>query len=268
VEHCQRLRLPVVAANAPRRYVSLAGRAGSDALLHLPQSSRQWLPPLPHAAASHAYVAKVERSMQSAAAEMAQLRRQQAAADEQQQRQGVQEASQQQGEPGDSHSSSSEGSCPYIGLSVSSNFMAAQTLWDSVMAYRIAQALTQHLAGTQQQLISQQAVGRRSDAPAGQAGVADDASQQQETPLVLHVCGKFHCEDRLGIPEHLRTYAPHARVLVVTFVPFDDVPGAHATQQLPAAAGGGPDGAAAGSADFVVLTDGTLPRSFDSVHPV
>jgi hypothetical protein len=58
-------------------------------------------------------------------------------------------------------------------------------------------------------------------------------------------------------------YAPDAKVLVVVFVPCDDVPGT-SEQQL---AGAGV-GAGSAAADFVVLTDGSLPRSFNSVHPV
>lgn len=57
-------------------------------------------------------------------------------------------------------------------------------------------------------------------------------------PLVLHVCGKFHVEHGLGIPEHLRGsptsdgaapdgdaegdgYAPAARVMTVVMLPMD-----------------------------------------------
>ena len=40
--------LPVVCANAPRRYVSMAGRQGREALDGLPAFARQWLPPLPY----------------------------------------------------------------------------------------------------------------------------------------------------------------------------------------------------------------------------
>ena len=40
-------RTPVVAANAPRRYVSIVGRQGPDALLALPAQPLAGLPPLP-----------------------------------------------------------------------------------------------------------------------------------------------------------------------------------------------------------------------------
>jgi hypothetical protein len=49
----------------------------------------------------------------------------------------------------------------------------------------------------------------------------DSALHSTNRPWLLHVCGKAHCEYGLGIPEHLRRMAPHARVLVVVFVPLE-----------------------------------------------
>ncbi len=40
--------LPVICANAPRRYVSMAGRHGRAALETLPAASLRHLPPLPY----------------------------------------------------------------------------------------------------------------------------------------------------------------------------------------------------------------------------
>ena len=48
VEVAKQEGLPVICANAPRRYVSLAGRSGREALEQLPQEARQWLAPLPY----------------------------------------------------------------------------------------------------------------------------------------------------------------------------------------------------------------------------
>ena len=47
--------IPVVAANAPRRYVNRASRLGSASLLELPAEARAHLPPLPHPVPSGAY---------------------------------------------------------------------------------------------------------------------------------------------------------------------------------------------------------------------
>lgn len=47
VEWCKEQSVPVIASNAPRRYVNMVSRLGADALLRLPKASRQWLPALP-----------------------------------------------------------------------------------------------------------------------------------------------------------------------------------------------------------------------------
>ena len=48
IEYCKEQRLPVVAANAPRRYVNIVSRKGQIALSELLKSSRAFLPPLPY----------------------------------------------------------------------------------------------------------------------------------------------------------------------------------------------------------------------------
>lgn len=48
VEFCRERRLPVIAANTPRRYVSAVGKGGQQALAALPRASRAFLPPLPY----------------------------------------------------------------------------------------------------------------------------------------------------------------------------------------------------------------------------
>ena len=47
--------IPIVAANAPRRYVERAGRLGRDSLEELPEPALSFLPPLPYPEASAAY---------------------------------------------------------------------------------------------------------------------------------------------------------------------------------------------------------------------
>lgn len=83
--------------------------------------------------------------------------------------------------------------------------------------------------------------------------------------LVVHVCGKFHVDGRLGIPEHLEGYAPNADMAVVSFIPCDLVKlrsGEHLHQVVPEAAFINTAG------DFVVLTNDQIPRSFEVNHPV
>ena len=54
VEHAREGGMPVLASNAPKRYVSRVSREGAGALAALPPSALQWLPPLPVAPPSAA----------------------------------------------------------------------------------------------------------------------------------------------------------------------------------------------------------------------
>ncbi len=90
----------------------------------------------------------------------------------------------------------------------------SQSLWDATMAFSISKVL-----------------------------------KKTKTPLIIHLNGAFHTENRLGTVEHLLKYNPKTRVLVVTmryendFTKFDK--GKHA-----------------GLGDFVILTDAKVPRTF------
>jgi uncharacterized iron-regulated protein len=65
VEYAREHHLPVIAANAPARYVSRVSSQGPDSLKALPPFAvRTWLPPLPFPPASDAYAAKFNRFMQ------------------------------------------------------------------------------------------------------------------------------------------------------------------------------------------------------------
>jgi uncharacterized iron-regulated protein len=69
VEYAREHRLPVIAANAPARYVSRVSSQGPDSLKSLPQVAvKSWLPPLPFPAASERYAAKFNRFMGGAGA--------------------------------------------------------------------------------------------------------------------------------------------------------------------------------------------------------
>ncbi|MEZ4525640.1 MAG: ChaN family lipoprotein [Desulfobacterales bacterium] len=61
VEFAKENRIPVIAANAPGRYVNRVSRLGPAALNDLPCSAKNWLPPLPYAAASPAYREKFRK---------------------------------------------------------------------------------------------------------------------------------------------------------------------------------------------------------------
>jgi uncharacterized iron-regulated protein len=63
VEFAKEKRMPVIAANAPRRYVNRVSRLGAASLEQIEPEGRRFLPPLPFAKASEAYAAKFARIM-------------------------------------------------------------------------------------------------------------------------------------------------------------------------------------------------------------
>jgi len=63
IEFARAHELPVVAANAPERYVNRVGRLGRDSLKALAPDALAWLAPLPYPAASAAYAAKFKEAM-------------------------------------------------------------------------------------------------------------------------------------------------------------------------------------------------------------
>jgi uncharacterized iron-regulated protein len=63
VETAKQFHLQVIAANAPRRYVSLVHQKGVNVLMQLDKLSKSYLPPLPFSAASEAYQRKFEQIM-------------------------------------------------------------------------------------------------------------------------------------------------------------------------------------------------------------
>lgn len=63
VELAKEKKLPVIAANAPRRYINMVSRNGRDALKRLSKDALRSLPPLPYAEPSAAYAAKFKALM-------------------------------------------------------------------------------------------------------------------------------------------------------------------------------------------------------------
>jgi uncharacterized iron-regulated protein len=64
IEYARARRLPVIAANAPARYVSRVSNQGPQSLAALSKDAvKDWLPPLPFPPASEAYAAKFRRFM-------------------------------------------------------------------------------------------------------------------------------------------------------------------------------------------------------------
>jgi uncharacterized iron-regulated protein len=63
VEYARAHHLPIIAANAPARYVSRVSSQGPASLSSLSKEARAWLPPLPFPDASAAYASKFNRFM-------------------------------------------------------------------------------------------------------------------------------------------------------------------------------------------------------------
>ncbi len=115
VEYARAQKLPVVAANAPRRYVNRVTRLGPDALEDLPAEARAHLAPLPYAAPSARYRAQWDSLMSAMP-----------------RRRGGAEGTGRHGE-----AARPEADPMRFALE-------AQTLWDATMAHSIARALEAH----------------------------------------------------------------------------------------------------------------------------
>ncbi len=63
VEFAKTSKIPVVAANAPRRYVNRVSRLGRESLVALSPEAKSWLAPLPYNQASPKYTAKFNALM-------------------------------------------------------------------------------------------------------------------------------------------------------------------------------------------------------------
>lgn len=114
IEFAKERKMPVIAANAPRRYVNRVTRLGAPALLELSAEARRTLPPLPYAEASAKYAAKIAKVMEDARKE---------------QEKRAAEAGEKPQPPR-----------PQDPVKTAQ----AQSLWDAGMAFSIADYLTRH----------------------------------------------------------------------------------------------------------------------------
>ena len=106
VEAAREAGSPVIAANAPRRYVNRVSRLGPASLDDLSAEARKWLAPLPYKQASVAYKAEWDALMSEA----------------------------MYGMPSNQDTSATAGD-----HQVMDTALAAQSLWDATMAYSIAE---------------------------------------------------------------------------------------------------------------------------------
>jgi uncharacterized iron-regulated protein len=107
MEFARAQKLPVIAANAPRRYVNRVSRLGAASLREVPEPQRRGLPPLPYAAASPAYAGRFQEIMKK-------------------------------------HMPTKTGASPEKSPKDSGHGIEAQSLWDATMAYSVAEFLLRH----------------------------------------------------------------------------------------------------------------------------
>ncbi len=187
IEFAHENSIPVLAANAPRRYVNRVSRLGPDALNDLSPAAKMWLPRLPYLPPSPAYRKKLES-----------LREKEIMSHTKKGESGLSEAKQKM-------LSKIRSETAY--------FAEAQSLWDATMAFSVAEAL-----------------------------------KRSPEALVLNINGRFHSEQKMGIPEHLLHYRPGTDCLTITVLSENCFPNF--------------DKAFENFGDFIIVTDPKLPRAY------
>lgn len=180
VEMAKTAGVPVLAANAPRRYVNRVSRLGPGALDDLSFRAKGFLPPLPYPPPTETYREEWTSLMSNMTME-AQCPAPEEAEEEEVPAHAV-------GVPGQAPPEVTEEEpahgppegMPSHGGSFMENGLWAQTLWDASMAHAITTFLDAHPGG-----------------------------------LVVHMVGGFHVENYTGIPEKVGYYRPETRTLVV-----------------------------------------------------
>ena len=170
IEFAKENGIPVIAANAPRRYATRVTLHGRESLNDLPPEALAWLAPLPYGQPSEAYRNQWIAIIQEVMAQ-----------------QGM-----KCGIPAEELAAATgeevEAPAPMGAHDNMGNQLHSQVLWDATMGYRISEHLAEH----------------------------PDA-------LLIHMVGGFHVERRTGTPEHLETYRPGTKALVVVLQPVEDI---------------------------------------------
>jgi len=134
VEFARAHEIPVVAANAPRRYVNRVSRLGPGSLYALSDLARSYLPPLPYPGPSEAYTAQWNALM----ADM--MKDAQGPAPD-----SAVPAEEATPEPPAEPRPEPEAEAPPPPVHDMSNALQAQALWDAAMGESVARALQEHL---------------------------------------------------------------------------------------------------------------------------
>lgn len=187
VEAAKAAHVPVIAANAPRRYVNRVTRLGRDALLALPDRARSFLAPLPYPQPTDAYRAEWNALMSDMPTTPPCTPPMKADAapggGAAPHRPSPKTAGAAKAPP--AHKPRAK--MPMHNGSFMENALQAQTLWDATMAYAVTTYLEDHPGG-----------------------------------LVLHMVGGFHVQNFTGIPEKIEFYRPGTRRVVVSMDTADD----------------------------------------------
>ncbi len=158
IEFSKANKIPVIAGNAPRRYVNLVSRKGRDSLDLLSDIAKTWIAPLPYHAATKTYKEKIDMLNRSFEKE----------------HEGKKIKNKKMAEAVKNK----------IKKGVDHN---AQSLWDATMAWSISKAL-----------------------------------RKNPQSLLININGRFHSEENLGIPEHLKEYMPYADIMIITIFPDEN----------------------------------------------
>ena len=166
VEFSKNNNVNVIAANAPSRYVNMVSRLGKDSLLALSEETKKFLPPLPYPDASLGYEERFKATMSF-----------------------HNFTSQSSNSSQDAHGNEMEADESEVFQDHLTKFLAAQSLWDTSMAWSIASHLRANPGGR-----------------------------------VMNINGSFHTDYSLGIPEHLDMYLPGLKTTTISIVPSQQFP--------------------------------------------
>ncbi len=217
VEFARAHHIPVVAANAPRRYVNRVTRLGPDSLMALSERAKESLPPLPYPPASAAYTRQWNDLMRAMAMEMrpeADSTSVDSAAAADSTRADSTKVRRAETDSAKVDSAGVAGARPEPVMPEEEgppqhsmmHALDAQALWDASMGYWVSNAL-----------------------------------EDRPGALVLHMVGSFHVERGTGIPEKILAYRPGTHIVTVVLHPASDIASFDSNE----------DG---GLGDFVVLT--------------
>lgn len=227
VEHAKAHGLPVIAANAPRRYVNRVSRLGPESLADLSHAAKTFLPPLPYPQATDAYRDEWIGLMTDMPMQYVCEPPEAEGADTVPPAHGMAHDTAAAMPP--AHDTAAAGHVPTHGAepdttgpsmpmhdpSFMSRGLAAQSLWDASMAHAITGFLDQSPDG-----------------------------------LVLHMVGGFHVRNHTGTPEKVEFYRPGTRSLVVSMELAEDIEAFDAEEH-------------GGAGDFVILTDKALDLGYE-----